>query len=195
MNDKVSPVKRSSKAYYRVPVSWRAQATWPTQDLVKHVKRTVAATSQSTQLPLSSSSPGCSDRRSPNCCIPFRIWAQLLWFILTTLGSIVHCSRLPTNLHAIHDLTKDAGASGSMKQSQQLTHFLFLHGVRMKLRVKKSKFTHTQALLRRNVHSRSRDSSCLPASKHFLHSRSDLPKTVPQPASFSSSARLAVRRQ
>ena len=28
-----------SKAYYRVPVSWRARATWPTQDLVKHVKR------------------------------------------------------------------------------------------------------------------------------------------------------------
>ena len=27
MNDKVSPVKLSAKAYYRVPVSWRAQAT------------------------------------------------------------------------------------------------------------------------------------------------------------------------
>ena len=72
---------------------------------------------------------------------------------------------------------------------------LFLHGVRMKLRVRKSKFTHTQALLRRNVHSHSRDSSCLPESKHFLHSRSDLPKTAPQPASIISSARLAVRRQ
>ena len=48
----------------------------------------------------------------------------------------------------------------------------------MKLRVKKSKFTHThtQALLRRNVHSRSRDSSCLPASKHFLHSKKRPPK-------------------
>ena len=66
MNDKVSPVKRSSKAYYRVPVSWRAQATWPTQDLVKHVKRTVAATSESTQLPLSSSSPGCSEAQPDN---------------------------------------------------------------------------------------------------------------------------------
>ena len=55
-----------SKAYYRVPVSWRAQATWPTQDLVKHVKRTVAASSESSQLPLSSSSPGCSEAQSDN---------------------------------------------------------------------------------------------------------------------------------
>ena len=47
-----------AKAYYHMPVGWRAQATWPTQDLVKQVKRTVATTSESSQLPLSSS-PGC----------------------------------------------------------------------------------------------------------------------------------------
>ena len=35
--------------------------------------------------------------------------------------------------------------SGSMKQSQQLTHLLFLHGDRMKLQVRKSKFTHTHS--------------------------------------------------
>ena len=138
---------------------------------------------------------GRATRRLPNRVIPFRFGAKLLWIILSTLGSITHPSRLFTNLHGIHDLTKDAGASGSMKQSQQLTHFLFLHGVRMKLQVRKSKFTHTQALLRRNVHSHSRDSSCLPESKHFLHSRSGLSKTAPQPASVISSARLAVRRQ
>ena len=47
-----------AKAYYPMPVGWRARATWPTQDLVKQVKRTVATTSESSQLPLSSSSPG-----------------------------------------------------------------------------------------------------------------------------------------
>ena len=52
-------------------------------------------------------------------------------------------------------------------------------------KVKVQTHTHTPALLRRNVHSRSRDSSCLPASKHFLPS-SDLPKTVPQPASLAA---------
>ena len=46
-----------------MPVSWRARATWRTQDLVKQVKRTVAATSESSQLPLSGSSPGCSEAR------------------------------------------------------------------------------------------------------------------------------------
>ena len=49
-----------------MPVGWRAQATWPTQDLVKQVKLPVATTSESSQLPLSSSSPGCSEAQPDN---------------------------------------------------------------------------------------------------------------------------------
>ena len=35
---------------------------------------------------------GRTIRRSSNCIIPFRIWAQLLWFILSTLTSVCHCT-------------------------------------------------------------------------------------------------------
>ena len=81
-----------------MPAGWRAQATWPTQDLVKHVKRTVATTSESSQLPPSSSSPGCSEaqpdnrveehvvRRNP---IPVWLWTlELKPTLLQTLAPI-----------------------------------------------------------------------------------------------------------
>ena len=63
---KVSPVKQSVQGALPRACCWRAQATWPTQNLVKHVKRTVAATSESTQLLLSSSCPGCSEAQPDN---------------------------------------------------------------------------------------------------------------------------------